>query len=174
MQHRRDWLVIAAAIVGCVGLGQPDRVCPATAGVDGRAVDIGDWTLVPGVGLVACSEGAALTVACEVDGDGLEVRLTFPGLAPGTTTVSVSAGSGPNRATARAASADGAIVLRGVDAEAIAALLATVETLRFAVTPDAEGSPAPAAVFTTAGFEEALRWLGCGTADACPSRSCDR
>jgi len=97
MQQRRDWLVIAAAIVGGVGLGQSEGACPTGAGV-----------------------------------------------------------------------------FRGWDAAAAAALLATGETLRFAVTPDADGTPAPVAVFATAGFEEALAWLGCGTADACPSRSCDR
>lgn len=174
MQQRRDWLVIAAAIVGGVGLGQSEGACPTGAGVGVQIVHIGDWTLVPGMGLVTCGDGAALTVACDGAGDGLEVRLMLPNLASGTTTVRISAGSGAIRATARAASAGGAIVLRGVDAEVTAALLATGETLRFAVTPDADGTPAPVAMFATAGFEEALAWLGCGTADACPSRSCDR
>jgi len=172
MQQRRDWLVIAAAIVGGVGLGQSEGACPTGAGVGVQIVHIGDWTLVPGMGLVTCGDGAALTVAC--DGDGLEVRLTLPDLASDMATVRMSARAGATRATSRGANEDGAIVFRGWDAAAAAALLATGETLRFAVTPDADGTPAPVAVFATAGFEEALAWLGCGTADACPSRSCDR
>ena len=124
---------MAAAVVGCVGLGQP-----------------------------------------EGDGDGLEVRLMFPELTSGTTTLRISPGTGATRATLRAASADGAIALRGVDTEVVTALLATGETLRFAVAPDADATPVPEVAFSTAGFEEALPWLGCGDADACPCRSCDR
>jgi hypothetical protein len=172
MQHRRDWLVIAVAVVGCVALGQPERVCPASAGVGGQVVPIGGWTLVPGVGLVACSDTAALTVACDADGDGLEVRLLLAPLAAGMNTVRITGGSGAIHATVRAASARGAIALDGADAEVVAALLATGEALRFAVVPDTEGTPVPEAVFATAGFAEALPWLGCGDADACPARSC--
>jgi hypothetical protein len=174
MQRRRDWLVIAGAVLGCVGLGQPEITCPAIAGASGQVVRIGDWTLVPQVGLVTCSDGAALTVACAGHGDDLEVRLLFPHLASGTTTLRIRTASGAVLAAARTADTGGAIVLRGVEAEAVAALLATGEALRFTVTPDADDAPAPVALFATAGFEEALPWLGCGAADACPSRSCGR
>ena len=174
MQVRRDWLVVAAAVVGCVGLAQTAGVCPVVAGVGDKVVHVGDWTLLPGVGLVACSDAVALTVACVGDGDGLEVRLTFPDLASGMTTVRITGDAGAIRATARAASAGGAIVVRGVDAEVVAALLASGEALRFAVASDADANPVPEAVFATAGFAEALPWLGCDDADACPARSCGR
>ena len=174
MQRRRHWLVIAAAVLGCLGLAQPEGVCPSIAGDGGQVVRVGDWTLVPGVGLVACSDALALAVACDGGGDGLEVRLLLSSLAPGMNTVRITGAGGATRATARAASADGAIVLRGVDAEAVAALLATGEALRFAVASDGDGTPVLEGVFATSRFAEALPWLGCDDADACPVRSCGR
>jgi hypothetical protein len=94
----------------------------------------------------------------------------FPGddLGHGGDTVTAVLTTGP------LVSADGGITLDDPDADRLIPMLSSSAVLRLTVTPDGGAEAARDVVFPTAGFEEALTWLGCGAADACPVRSCDR
>jgi len=172
MGQRRTWLAIAAFAASSWGLSQAAATCPPLAGDAATVVRIGDWALVAGPRLVTCRGGAALTIACGAD-ERLEVRLILASLASGTIHLRF-VGDGGALVAPPLASVDGTVVLHGADAERLATQLTAGETLRVRVTA-AKGDATPRDLtFATAGLGQALPWLGCGDADACPSRSCDR
>lgn len=167
--------MIATAVLATtsIGLADADAVCPPLAGDAEAGVRIGAWALLAGPRLVTCGDGAALMVACGSD-ERLEVRLILAASVSGTTHLRFAANEEAALVTQRMAWGDGALVLRGADADRLVAQMTAGGALRVRVTAE-EGDPPPHdLIFATAGLVDALPWLGCGDADACPARSCDR
>jgi hypothetical protein len=174
MRRFHGSLLIATAALACVASGPAQTACPTLPGAAGDVVRVGDWGLVDGVRLVTCGDGAVLTVACG-DGDApFEVRLTLPSPLSGTHTVRMAGAGGATLVTTAMVSDGDAIVWRGADAARLIPLVAAADVLQVAVTPADGATAARQLAFATAGLAEALPWLACGGADACPTRSCDR
>jgi hypothetical protein len=159
-----------------IAFGQPDAACHGFPGNDlargGDTFTVGDWTLVAGAWLATCAEGGVLRVACADQGSALTIHLSFPALdAPSYgvlfgDTVTTVLTTGPHGVT------DSTITLGEVDVERLVPTLAEGGALRVTLAPHGAGAAAREVVFATAGFAEALPWLGCGDADTCPTRSC--
>ncbi|MBW6456048.1 MAG: hypothetical protein K0A98_09170 [Trueperaceae bacterium] len=176
MLQGRRWFLVALLAVSGLGLGQTEAACPELPGDDrtygGEPFVIGGWTLVAGAWLATCADGSALWVACSGEGDALEMRLVFPTLDAPTYTVSFADAVSGILTTGPLGPGDGGLVLGEVGAGRLIAVLTAGDALRVTLTPDGDEAAARDVVFATAGFEEALPWLGCGDADACPARSC--
>jgi hypothetical protein len=176
MQKCRRRLLVTLLALSGIALGQPGAACPEFPADDrahgGDTFTIGDWTLVAGAWLATCADGNALWIACSDEGDALVIRLLLGDLAAADYTVSFGDGGAVVVSADALVNADGSIRLRTPEVELLTVALADRDTLRVRVTPTAAKTAARDVVFATAGFAEALPWLGCGDADACPARSC--
>lgn len=176
MRQRRRWFWVALVALPAIAFGQPKAACPGFLADDrahgGETFTLGDWTLVAGAWMATCADGGALWVACSDVGDALTIRLLFPALGAASYTASFDAAGTAALTTGPLVSEDGSLTLGEADAERLIPRLAAGAELRVALTPAAAGTPTRDLVFATAGFEEALPWLGCSDADACPARSC--
>ena len=178
MQQGRRWFLAAPLALATIAFGQPDAACPAFPSDDlahgGDTFTVGGWTLVAGRWLATCAQGSVLWVTCADEGDALTIRLSFPALDAPSYAVSFTDAVTAVLTTGPLVSADGGITLDDVDADRVIPMLSSSAVLRVTVTPDGGAEAARDVVFPTAGFEEALPWLGCGAADTCPVRSCGR
>ncbi|MFU8889455.1 MAG: hypothetical protein ACNA8N_12735 [Trueperaceae bacterium] len=176
MRRCRAGLLVTLLSLSGNALGRPDAVCPGFPADDrahgGDTFTVGDWTLTAGAWLATCADGHALWVACS-EGGVLTVRLLVPAL--GSPSYTWKFGDGGMQAVGvgpLTVTNDG-IAVGEADVERLVAMLREEGgALRISLTPTGDGAAAREVVFATAGFEEALPWLGCGDADACPARSC--
>lgn len=162
--------------VSAIALGQPEAACPEFPSDDrahgGETFTLGDWTLIAGAWLATCADGGALWVACSDEGDALTIRMLFPALDAARYSASFGVAGTAVLTTDPLVSDDGSLTLGEADTERLIPLLAAGGELRVALTPATAATTTRDLVFATAGFEEALPWLGCSDADACPARSC--
>lgn len=178
MQQVRRCLLVTLLTVSGMALGQPDAACPEFPGSDrshgGDTFTVGDWTLVAGAWLATCADGNALWVACTDEGGAVAIRLLLPDLEATKLTLRVSDDGTAVLSAGPLPNADGGIALDGADAERLTTGLSSSDALSVALFADGDEAAVRDVVFATAGFEEALPWLGCSDADACPVRSCGR
>ena len=178
MLQGRRWFLVALLALSTIACGQPDAACPGFLGHDlahgGDTFTVGDWTLVAGAWLATCAEGSALWVACSGEGDALTIHLSVPAPDAPSYTVVFDDAVATVLTAGPLGIADGSIALGEADVERLVATLAEGGALRVTLTPAGAAATARDLVFATAGFEEALPWLGCSDADACPVRSCGR
>jgi hypothetical protein len=131
---------------------------------------IGDWTLVDGRRLV--SGDGAVVVACAAGGNGVVVEVVVAAPAAPAYELRFEAEAMEPWWAVGLPAPGGAIVLADADEDHLLALLARHGGLTLTLTPSAAGADALTFRLTTAGFETAFSWLGCGVSDTCPVRSC--
>lgn len=140
-----------------------------------RAVDdvrIGDWLLVDGERLVARAVDGVITVACAPDGRTVAIGIGMQPLEVAAVTLRFETeGREPIVTEARPVVA-AAVELTIFTDDPLLALLAAAQTLTIALTPSGAADPAVVLRVPSAGFAEALPWLGCGVVDGCPARRC--
>lgn len=150
--------------------GSAPRITTDAHPVD--VVRIGDWVLADGERLIAHAVDGVVIVACTPDRQAVVVSIGIQELEVAAVTLRFEAeGREPIVTEARPVVA-AAVDLTIATDDPLLALLAAAETLTITLTPSGAARAAVILRVPSAGFAEALPWLGCGSDDGCPVRRC--